>query len=298
MTFSKQYSGRALRVLALVTLGMGVSACADGPSGPEDDPPFRHVQWHLQRVGGQPLPALVAETFVDELPARTFADSAVIEIRADGSWQETVYLRTWWSRQVVHSADAVDAGTWSATTAGYRFRSTVTGDSTLAVAVTADSVVLRRPLGNDGDLPFTASFRPSRPAPGLVAVWRATHVKGNALPAASYVFDPVLLDGGWGSSHFIVDSARISIQPTGDYVHQVYASEWSGSVGGGPTQLRARYRHDDHGQWQRTGSSLSLESGYLQNHRMTGSFTNGVLRLHHGLTHGDEAVDFRYGDRR
>jgi hypothetical protein len=298
MTVSKHYDGRVLRVLVLAMLNVAGSACGDSPAGPQDDSPFRHVEWHLQRVGGLPLPALVAEEFVDGLPTRTYADSGVIEIRPDGSWQERVYHRTWRTREVVHAASTVDEGTWWATADGYRFRSTVTGDSTLAVSIAADSIVLRRPLGSDGAVSFTASFRPSRPAPGLVAVWRATHVKGNALPAASYVFDPAPVDGGWASSHFIVDSARISIQPTGEYVHRIHASEWVGPVGGGPTQLRARYRLDDHGQWQRTGSSLSLESGYLQNHRMTGSFTDGVLRLDHGLTHGDEAVEFRYGDRR
>jgi hypothetical protein len=47
---------------------------------------------------------------------------------------------------------------------------------------------------------------------------------------------------------------------------------------------------------RRVGEQLNLESAWLQNHRITGIFgADGVLRLQHGLGHGEEPMEFGYG---
>jgi hypothetical protein len=134
--------------------------------------------------------------------------------------------------------------------------------------------------------------------PQLTAAWRAVDVLGAPVPSAMYVFDPVFLDGEEMSVHFVVDSAHLTISPTGRYDHHVWVTEWRGAVGGPPATVFARWHHGDFGAWEQSGTALSFESEWLMNHRMTGSFgQDGVLHMEHGFTHGDPPVALRYGRR-
>lgn len=139
---------------------------------------------------------------------------------------------------------------------------------------------------------------PPSPAPVLAGDWRAHTVHGLPVPDVIYRWDPVEMDGRVFSTHFVLDSVFISISADGTYQHALFATEWEGDVGGPPHTKKIVYRLYDHGEWEATDGVLAFESGYLQNHRMTGSFgADGVLRMRHGLSHGDEPVDVTYARR-
>jgi hypothetical protein len=141
---------------------------------------------------------------------------------------------------------------------------------------------------------------PSEPAPHprpLTGMWSVTHVGGAAMPnAVLYLFDPATLNGQEVSVHWVVDSSQIVFEAGGGYEHRTWVTEWVGDVGGPPLVPAGRLFHGDFGAWTRHGALLEFESGWLQNHRMTGAYADdGVLRMQHGFTHGDSAVAFRYG---
>jgi hypothetical protein len=136
---------------------------------------------------------------------------------------------------------------------------------------------------------------PPSPAPVLTGAWRAHTVHGQPVPDVIYRWDPVEMGGRVFSTHFVIDSVFIVISPDGKYQHALFATEWEGEAGGLPHTKKVVYRLYDHGEWERADGVLTFESGYLQNHRMTGTFgADGVLRMRHGLSHGDEPVDFTY----
>lgn len=138
---------------------------------------------------------------------------------------------------------------------------------------------------------------PDNEAPALHGSWRASLVNDVAVPNAMYVWDPVTHGGEEVSVHLVVDSAVIVIDTLSNrYSHDIWVSEWIGQPGGPPLTLNARFHHGDIGELSRMGEDLEFESGWLQNHRMTGGFgADGVLRMQHGFTHGDSAVAFVYG---
>lgn len=115
------------------------------------------------------------------------------------------------------------------------------------------------------------------------------------MPDAIYLFDPTEIDGRLVSIHIVIDSAKLTIMPTGRYAHSTWVGEWEGEVGGPPQLLKYRTALHDHGSWQREGFDLTFDSAWLQNHRMHGTFgLDGVLRMLHGVTHEDRPAEFQY----
>lgn len=97
------------------------------------------------------------------------------------------------------------------------------------------------------------------------------------------------------SIHFVVDSARLRLDAASGYQHVIYYSEWEGEVGGPPQVRRFQFKHGDFGEWQRNANGLGFVSHWLQNHAMQGTLgADGVLRVWHGLGHGEQASEFRY----
>lgn len=137
---------------------------------------------------------------------------------------------------------------------------------------------------------------PVPPPPVAVGAWRANAVHDLPLPATMYVWGPHDAYGYPASTHLLLDSAHFEIHDDSTYLHRIWASEWEGPVGGGPTTKRGAWFHGDYGVWTRAADSLAFESGYLQNHRMIGILgpDAGTLRMRHGFTHGDERVAVRY----
>ena len=163
------------------------------------------------------------------------------------------------------------------------------------IAVTAVLLLTLAGAGCDGGNPSEPEPRPT-PQPTLPGAWGATHVRGRALPDVMYLFDPTTVDGQDVSAHFIVDSAKLTLDSIGGYQHRLWVTQWLGEPGGPPLYPTLRFFHGDFGEWSRAGTELSFESHWLQNHRMTGTFgTDGVLRMRHGFSHGDPRVEFLYG---
>lgn len=151
----------------------------------------------------------------------------------------------------------------------------------------------------DPSSPTPGTPTPGGPNPGLPStrtqVWRATDVAGTALPAAAYSFDnePVAPN----RTVLQLDSARITVDAQGRYEHRVWYSEWrSANPALGLSYVRViGLNHYDHGTMRVNGASVQLESGWIQNHRISGS-QNGVgrLRLDHGLVPGDPLLNVGY----
>ena len=151
----------------------------------------------------------------------------------------------------------------------------------------------------DGPAPSEPEPQPApqpSPPPSLPGAWHATHVRGRALPDVMYLFDPTTLNGQDVSAHFVVDSAKLTLDSIGGYQHRLWVTQWLGEPGGPPLYPTLRFFHGDFGEWSRAGTELSFESHWLQHHTMTGTFgTDGVLRMRHGFSHGDPRVEFVYG---
>lgn len=138
-----------------------------------------------------------------------------------------------------------------------------------------------------GPNPGTPSTRPQ--------IWRATDLAGTTLPAAAYRFEnePVAPNG----TVIQLDSARIQVDAQGRYEHRVWYSEWRSpnpALGLGYTRIIG-LSHYDHGTLRVSGSSVELESGWIQNLRVRG-WQNGVgrMRLDHGLIPGDPLLNVGY----
>jgi hypothetical protein len=285
------------RGLAAPALLAGIAACGDSPVGPIEPgppPPLQPAVWHAHTSGGRPLPALVADGAAGGRREQIFLDSARLEILAGGRWERRVHFQRWLDGEFAGLSARLDQGTWAAADSGWVFTSERAGRPFLLRSATPDSLSFL--LAEDA-VPglMQVTLRRVRPAPGPWGAWRAEAVGGRAIPAAVLVFDPTAVDGREVSTHFIADSAFIRLGPTGRYDHVVFYSEWEGEVGGPPVAKRIAWRHADHGTWSRTGDALRFDSGWLQNHFMTGTFgAGGTLRVQHGLAHGDEPADFRY----
>jgi hypothetical protein len=188
----------------------------------------------------------------------------------------------------------LDHGTVLATDSGHVLVSEQYGPRHYIPAASADS--LRLLLRVDGIPGVAVSTLRRQPPPATPAgAWRAVGVNGSAVPGRLYLFDPTELNGQPVSVHFIVDSAKVSLHPTGRYTHQIWVGHWVGVVGGPPLVRTLGLMHGDHGQWMRSGDAIEFESHWLQNHRMSGAYgSDGQLRLEHGFSHGDEAAPFIY----
>jgi hypothetical protein len=281
---------RGLRVIVVGVL----AACDGGLSAPAERQPLQPGTWHVHAAEGQALPALVGHAIVGGTLQQTFLDSATIAVSANGQWEQKAYARTWENLHVIEALTRVDHGSVAETDSGYVLVSAQYGPRHFIPLATSDSLKLL--LRVDG-IPGVAvsTLRRQPPAAGPVGTWRAASVNGSAVPGRLYLFDPTELYGQEVSVHFIVDSAKIALHPTGRYTHQIWVGHWVGEVGGPPLARTLGLFHGDHGAWTRTGAVLEFESQWLQNHRMTGSYgSDGVLRMEHGFSHGDETAPFAY----
>lgn len=281
---------------AAALLAASVAACdSAGPAEPRPQPPLHSGVWHLHQADGGPPPVLVAQVNVDGRVRRTFLDSATLRITMDGHWDQQLFLETWEDDGPINGFTESDGGTWIPTDTGYLLISDVHGSRRLVRNPAMDSMALT--LRVEGSAAVRqATLRRTAPPPLLTAEWRATHVRGQPVPDAMYTWPVDSIGGEPVSVHWVVDSARIALHPTGRYVHRVWVTQWVGDPGGPPLHPTLRFYHGDFGEWNRSGTSLGFVSHWLQNHTMTGSFgTDGVLRMEHGFSHGDTAVDFRYG---
>jgi hypothetical protein len=282
--------------LLAIALSLGAIACGtDSPSlvSPEPLPPLEAQTWHVHSAGGQPMPALVAQRPVGEEIEWTFADSGRLVIAADGRWEQQLFLESFLVSEPAGQATRLDAGDWTVTDTGYLFTSDAQGARFVVARADVDSLTLG--LQADGVPGTIAAVLRRGPPPATPAgVWSASALDDQPLPARSHLFDPYVEDGQEISVHFIVDSARFTLYVNGTYAHRIWATEWGGEAGGPPQVMRARWNLGDHGEWHRSGALMQLDSWYLQNHSMSGEFGADVLRMQHGLTHGDTPLPFRY----
>jgi hypothetical protein len=279
-----------------VVLLLGGGACGTdtrSPVGPEPLPPLEPASWHVHQVGGQLLPALVAERTVGPSLERTYLDSARFIITDDGRWEQRVHLVRFLGSVPHGSALQQDAGTWAVTDSGYLFTSDAHGAGSVVAAVPVDSLALTlRIEGTTGTV--TAVLRRQPPPPTPAGDWTAAALADVPLPARIFLWDPFVEDGREISVHLIVDSARLALHANGRYDHRIWTSEWEGDAGGPPLRLRLRSMLGDFGGWTRNGIQLQLESWWLQNHSLSGEFANDALHMQHGLTHGEPPFPFRY----
>jgi hypothetical protein len=136
---------------------------------------------------------------------------------------------------------------------------------------------------------------PPIPAPVLTGQWRAQQVGGVALPAAVARFtdDPAVP----GVTELRLDDAVTTLSDDGRYTRVTLYSEWNTLTPNDPSswRVRFRYRDSDFGSYTRSGSTVLLTSGWIQNLVVRGSLADGgALRLQHGLTPGDDLLDIRY----
>lgn len=132
-------------------------------------------------------------------------------------------------------------------------------------------------------------------APVLTGQWRALHVGGVALPAtvARFTDDPAVP----GVTELRLDDAITTLSDDGRYTRVTLYSEWNSVTPGDPSswRVRFRYRDTDFGTYTRSGTSVLLTSGWIQNLVVRGNLADGgALRLQHGLTPGDDLLDIRY----
>ena len=279
-----------------LTLGLLLACAPERTAAPEPVtlPPLTTATWRVHRADGQTLPALVGHEVTKGVLVQTFLDSAQVSIDSTGRWEQRVWLQRYRDGAFDARFAEQDAGTWTIDGAEYRFTSDVNGVRFSFGALSTDSLRLSlRSSAVNGVM--LATLRQSAAPAAPVGTWRADAVADAPMPSAIYVFDPFVLEGDTVSVHFIVDSAWVTLHPTGRYVHAIRYSEWRGPKGGAPTHLRFRWQWNDFGTWTRNGTQVAFESGYFQNHRMAGEFDgSGPLRVRHGLSHGDPPVGLRY----
>lgn len=279
-----------------LTLALLLACSPERTSAPEPVtlPPLASATWRVHRTDGQALPALVSHQLTKGVLIQLFLDSAHVVIDSTGRWEQRVWLQRYRDGAFESRLAEQDAGAWTIDGAEYRFTSDVNGARFTFGALSTDSLRLSlRASAVNGVM--LATLRQSAAPVAPVGTWRADAVADAPMPAAIYVFDPFVLDGDTVSVHFIVDTASITLHPTGRYVHAIRYSEWIGPKNGAPTHRRFRWQWNDFGTWTHNGTQVAFESGYFQNHRMAGDFAgSGPLRVRHGLSHGDPPVGLRY----
>jgi len=281
-----------IRSFAVLAAAAAAAGCASDPVEPARPDPPEAAVWYAGGVASVPLPALVAESTANGLVVQTYLDSAEMEIEAGGGYALRAWFSSYRSGLPLSRAAAEESGTWEWSDTAYVFRSTGgrLAGTMRDPALASQSFSVGHPAGA-ADIEVTLGR--TRPAPVAFGDWRADAVREQPVPQTMYVFTDSI-DGREITAHFVLDSARFGLYPTGSYVHVVWYSEWH-ETAGGPRELRVRYYHGDFGMWTRTGQQLDTESGWIQNHRMTGNFSgNTVLRIQHGLSPGDELVSVRY----
>ncbi len=276
-----------------------LAACADeAPLTPTPGiPPLQSAVWHVHRSDGQALPALLGHRLLpDGNLEQDFLDSARVEIRADGTWEQRGWYQRFRSEMPTSWHTSFDYGTWRVTETGYELRR-ATGDllATLTGPVGAE-LTLNLRYANQAGVAVSV-LRPQRPAPTIHGRWRATALRDQPLPAA-YIVDPEFeSENGLVSRHIVIDSAVVFLLPNDRYLQRIFYAQWEGPANGAPQTRMADFEESDFGSWTLNGVSISLLSGWLQNKTILGEAAAdraGPLRLNHGITHGDEPAPFRY----
>ncbi len=120
-----------LSLVALFSLG-ACNAMTDDDRHP-DLPELAADTYHLQTVGGQPLPVLIAQRHVEGLTLELdVLDSVQVHVTAGGGWTRDI-----WMRRITGDSAAVpmhleDQGTWAFEPSGYIF---ATNTSTMALLI-------------------------------------------------------------------------------------------------------------------------------------------------------------------
>jgi hypothetical protein len=282
--------------IAILTLLVLAASCGDSvvaPAGPP--PPPEPGVWHLTLSDGQAPPALVGHRVVQGNLEQIFADSAQLKVESDGGWTLTSWLQTYRNGQPYLKSVQSEVGSWAWQDTAYVFTSDEAHSrGWMRDPSGASHTFLLRYVSVEGIA--LSTFRREAPAPAIFGNWRAAAIGGEPLPRVVSVDDAFDDNGVIKSIHFIVDSARIGLHPTGQYTHRVWFSEWEGPPGGAPTTKRFDWLHGDFGFFVREGTALATESNWLQNHRMTGTLTEPTQPLHlvHGFSHGETPAPFQY----
>ena len=285
-----------LSILALATL----AACADDATvaGPALLPPLATATWYVHTSDGQPVPALLGHrTLPGNVLEQDFLDSATFAVTADGHWEHRGYVTRYRNQVPEGPAHVQDFGTWTATPDGYEFRRW-TGQLlyTLSGEVGAELQINLRYSGQAG---VTVSvLRPVAPPPQATGRYRAVAMAEEPLPRV-YTSDPEIDNGTtMVSQHVFIDSAVVELLSSRRYTQRIYYSVWEGPVHGAPQLKVGSFVHDDTGTWSQEQLSVAMISAQLQNHIILGERSaepTGLLRLHHGISHGDPPVVLDYG---
>jgi hypothetical protein len=281
-----------------LTLLAALVACAEDPTNPPVLlPPLEAQVWHVHESEGQPLPALLGHRLVEGgVLQQDFLDMSNLFVESDGRWELRAFYQRYHDGALLHGGSILDWGTWVATPGAYHFKRH-SGElvyTTTGPTAGGWDLALQYP-GQEGRA--VSRLKPT-PAPLSVAgPYRATAMHDQPLPRV-YIMDPAF-DNGFEivSHHLFIDSARVSLFTNGTYRHRIHYSHWEGPAHGGPEVRLISLVHDDHGSWTTTGTQVTLESGWLQNHVIHGERAAdniGPLRLNHGISHGDEPVPLRY----
>lgn len=288
-----------MRRLFPLTLLFSVLACQDGasPAAPTPLPPLEAQTWYVHVSDGQALPALLGHRLVGGgVLEQDFLDSTRFTIQANGTWEMAGWFQRFHNGAWSESGTSLDWGTWTVATSGYEFRRH-TGELLYSLP-SAPENALQLNLRYQGQAGVAVSTLRRDPAPvTVVSRWRAISLSGHTLPA-SYLVDSVV-DVGAGpvSRHIFIDSSTVWLDANGRYRQRVHYSEWEGPAFGEPTQRLYAAAESDFGSWTLGGAAILLESGWLQNKRITGDVSGqaaGSIRLDHGITHGDEPAPLMY----
>jgi hypothetical protein len=290
-SFLRLSDGRRLRRFAVMPFALVAAACgSDAPTAPPGQlplPVLRPGVWHLHRADGQAVPAYVAHRMLPgNVLEQTYVDSAKLEIRPDFGWRLETFLRHYENREFVRSEARFDAGRWAATDSGFLFTSTMRQDAFVVRAPGADSLLTTQALVVRPEAGLVqATYRIERPAPSLVARWRALSVNDRMVPAVVATTPLDEFQGRPVSSHVVVDSIAIELEPTSRYRMVEFLSWWIGEPNGTPTQRIQSLRHTDRGEWQASGGAVQFTSTLYANRGWVGQrgATGGSLTVPHPI---------------
>lgn len=286
-----------LRVGAALVAVLALSGCSDAPSDPAPitAPPLAASTWYVHAIGTTAVPAMVSRVSAGDHLEETVVDSATFRIIAGGRYEFQSWITVYRGWNIHVTTTWREQGSWRLTDTGYEFRSDGGDPRGIIVDVDKPERVLQLRVVTDLAV-REVTLRPTLPPKTAAGAWRASAVGANPVPSTVYVFTGVIEDGREISSHFVLDSARLQLLPSGRYLHRVWYTEWEGDVGGPPRSVRVRFYHSDFGAWSHTEGAVRLESGWIQNYRLSGTLDSpaDAVRLAHGLTPGDEVVAISY----
>lgn len=153
------------------------------------------------------------------------------------------------------------------------------------------ALVAAAACGGEAVSPTPPERQPPADAP-LAQRWRAVSADGSAIPLVAYDFPGEPSAGE--HTRFLLDSAKAQLGSDGTWRQETWYSEWRSPAPGRDFVRLYGYALADRGTWTRSGTAITMESGWFQNRVIRGELGAGSLELQHGLGHSDPLLRVRY----